>query len=62
VDDARRRTQRWLLAFSISYNLCAVGLAVAGMMNPLVAAILMPASSLASLALVGAGMSGVGRS
>jgi Cu2+-exporting ATPase len=62
VDDARRRTQRWLLAFSISYNLCAVGLAVAGMMNPLVAAILMPASSLASLALVGAGMNGVGRS
>jgi P-type Cu2+ transporter len=62
VDDARRRTQRWLLVFSISYNLCAVGLAVAGMMNPLVAAILMPVSSLATLAVVGAGMSRAGRS
>ncbi|MBL9215645.1 MAG: heavy metal translocating P-type ATPase metal-binding domain-containing protein [Opitutaceae bacterium] len=56
VDAVRRRTHRWLLAFSIAYNLLAVGLAVAGRMNPLLAAILMPASSLATLALVAAGM------
>lgn len=56
VNDARRRTHRWLLAFSIGYNLFAVGLAVAGKMNPLIAAILMPLSSLLSLAIVGEGM------
>jgi P-type Cu2+ transporter len=56
VDDIRRRTQRWLLIFSVAYNLFAVGLAVAGRMNPLLAAVMMPASSLASLALVGWGM------
>lgn len=58
VNDARRRTHRWLLAFSISYNLFAVGLAVAGIMNPLIAAVLMPLSSLLSLAIVGQGMRG----
>ena len=60
VNDARRRTQRWLLVFSIAYNLIAVGLAVAGHMSPLVAAILMPVSSLVSIAIVGAGMRRVG--
>ncbi|MDI1250968.1 MAG: HAD-IC family P-type ATPase, partial [Lacunisphaera sp.] len=60
VNDARRRTQTWLLVFSIAYNLVAVGLAAAGHMSPLVAAILMPVSSLLSLAIVGAGMRGVG--
>jgi len=58
VNDARRRTHRWLLVFSIGYNLFAVGLAVADMMNPLIAAILMPLSSLLSLAIVGQGMRG----
>jgi Cu2+-exporting ATPase len=56
VNDARRRTQAWLLFFSVVYNLVAVGLAVAGRMNPLLAAILMPVSSLATLALVIGGM------
>ncbi len=56
VNAARRRTQAWLLAFSVSYNALAIGLAVAGHMNPLLAAVLMPASSLVSLALVGGGM------
>jgi len=60
VNDARRRTQTWLLVFSVAYNLLAVGLAAAGHMSPLVAAILMPVSSLLSLAIVGAGMRGVG--
>jgi Cu2+-exporting ATPase len=34
------------LAFSLAYNLAAAGLAMAGLINPLIAAILMPASSL----------------
>jgi P-type Cu2+ transporter len=56
VDDARRRTHRALMVFSISYNLMAVGLAVTGHMDPLLAAILMPLSSLLSLGIVGVGM------
>ena len=56
VNAARRRTQMWLLAFSIAYNALAVGLAAAGLMNPLLAAILMPVSSLLTLAIVAAGM------
>ena len=59
INDARRRTQVALLVFSVAYNLLAVGLAVSGRMNPLVAAVLMPLSSLASLAIVGIGMRGV---
>jgi Cu2+-exporting ATPase len=61
INDARHRTQVELLVFMIAYNLFAVGMAVAGKMNPLVAAILMPASSLATLAMVGWGMRGAWR-
>ena len=39
VSLVRRRSQRIILGFSIAYNVLAVGLAVAGRMNPLVAAI-----------------------
>jgi Cu2+-exporting ATPase len=56
VDAVRRRTQMVILVFSIAYNLLAVGLAVAGKMNPLIAAILMPVNSLATLAIVTGGM------
>ncbi len=56
VNDLHRRTQFVILVFSVLYNLLAVGMAVAGCMNPLLAAILMPANSLATLALVTAGM------
>jgi Cu2+-exporting ATPase len=56
IDALRRRTQTWILIFSVAYNLLAVGLAVAGRMNPLVAAILMPINSLLTLALVSGGM------
>jgi Cu2+-exporting ATPase len=56
VNVTRRRTQLGLLVFSVAYNALAVGLAVAGHMNPLLAAILMPVSSLLSLAITGAGM------
>jgi Cu2+-exporting ATPase len=39
-------TIRWNIAASLSYNLLAVGLAAAGFISPLLAAILMPISSL----------------
>lgn len=61
INDARHRTQLALLVFMTAYNLFAVGMAVSGHMNPLVAAILMPLSSLATLAIVGWGMRGVWR-
>jgi Cu2+-exporting ATPase len=56
TDSARRHTQIAILAFSILYTATAVGLAVAGMMNPLIAAVLMPINSLLTLAIVGVGM------
>ena len=56
VNGIRRRTQLAILIFSVAYNLVAVGLAVAGMMNPLIAAALMPINSLLTLALVTGGM------
>jgi Cu2+-exporting ATPase len=56
VNSTRRRTQCVILVFSVVYNAVAVGLAVAGHMNPLVAAILMPINSLLTLALVTGGM------
>lgn len=56
VDRIRRRTQVAILIFSVVYNVLAVGLAVAGHMNPLVAAILMPVNSLLTLGLVTGGM------
>ncbi len=56
VDARRRATQRVILFFSIAYNLLAVGLAVAGHVNPLVAAVLMPVNSLVTLLIVTLGM------
>jgi Cu2+-exporting ATPase len=56
VNAVRRRTQAIVLVFSVAYNVAAIGWAVAGRMNPLVAAVLMPANSLVALALVSAGM------
>lgn len=53
IDAARRRTHKALLAFMITYNVLAVGAATLGWMNPLLAAILMPLGSLATLAIVG---------
>ena len=41
-----------ILVFSVAYNRLAVALAVAGQMNPLLAAILMPVNSLATLGIV----------
>jgi len=56
VNAVRRRTQATILVFSVLYNLLAVGFALAGRMNPLVAAILMPVNSLLTLAIVTGGM------
>lgn len=54
----RHRTARAVVTFAIAYNVVAVALCLAGRMSPLLAAILMPASSLVSLAIVFAGFSG----
>ena len=53
VDGARRtvRVIRRNLLVSLAYNALGVGLAMAGLLNPLVAAILMPASSLTVISL-----------
>ena len=56
TNDVRRRTHTVMLVFSIAYNLLAVGLAVAGRMSPMLAAILMPVNSLLTLAIVSWGM------
>ncbi len=56
VNALRRRTQITVLVFSVAYNALAVGLAVAGHMNPIVAAVIMPINSLITLALVTGGM------
>jgi len=47
----RTRTVLQVFAFAIIYNLVAVGVCLAGLMSPLLAAILMPLSSLACLGL-----------
>ncbi len=52
VGRVRRRAARAAIAFAITYNLVVGGFCLAGKMNPLLAAILMPSSSLLSLALV----------
>ena len=52
---SHRRTTRRVFAFAIVYNVLAVGAALSGLMNPLVAAIIMPLSSLVSIGLVLAG-------
>ncbi|MEM9226895.1 MAG: heavy metal translocating P-type ATPase metal-binding domain-containing protein [Verrucomicrobiota bacterium] len=49
----RQLAVRDILAFAISYNVIAVAVCLAGWMNPLLAAIIMPLSSLATLGLVG---------
>lgn len=48
----QRRAARRVVAFAIAYNAVAIALCLGGLMSPLLAAILMPASSLVSLGLV----------
>jgi Cu2+-exporting ATPase len=45
-------TTRAVFAFAITYNAAAVTASLAGLMNPLIAAIIMPLSSLASIGIV----------
>jgi Cu2+-exporting ATPase len=58
LDTAKRRrsTAHAVVGFAIAYNVVAVTLCLAGRMNPLLAAVLMPASSLVSLAIVYSGL------
>ena len=52
LTDGACRTMRIIrrgIALSLAYNVVGVGLAVAGVINPLVAAVMMPASSLTVL-------------
>jgi Cu2+-exporting ATPase len=48
----RRATARCVVGFAIAYNVAAITVAMAGRMNPVLAAVLMPASSVVALALV----------
>jgi len=54
VAATRRRALRQVFAFAVAYNVLAVAICLAGKMNPLAAAILMPLSSLITLGLVAA--------
>lgn len=58
IANQRKRTMTSLLAFAIAYNLVAISLALAGIVTPLLAAILMPLSSIASLAIAWIGLRG----
>jgi Cu2+-exporting ATPase len=53
----RRTTVRRVIAFALTYNFCTILVSLAGRMNPLAAAILMPVSSLVSVAIVYLGCS-----
>jgi len=53
----RRQTVAVIFGAAICYNLVAVSLCLAGMMHPLLAAILMPLSSIATLAIAWVGLS-----
>jgi Cu2+-exporting ATPase len=50
----RATAVRRVAIFAIAYNAAAAGLSLAGLMNPLVAAIIMPLSGLVTLAIVAA--------
>ncbi|MCD8481754.1 MAG: hypothetical protein LR015_03155 [Verrucomicrobia bacterium] len=56
VSKRRALVMRNVMIFAISYNLLAVSICLMGKMNPLLAAVLMPLSSLFSLVLVARGM------
>jgi cation transport ATPase len=60
VDVARRlaRTVHTDLAIAVTYNVVVVAVALAGLMQPWLAAVLMPASSLGTIAFTMAAMRG----
>jgi len=53
VAELHRKAVRRVFAFSVTYNLVTAVVGLAGFLNPLAAAILMPLSSVATLSLVG---------
>ncbi|MDB6140779.1 MAG: copA [Verrucomicrobiaceae bacterium] len=53
VAELHRKAVRRVFAFSVTYNLVTAGAGLAGHLNPLAAAVLMPLSSVATLSLVG---------
>lgn len=63
VESARSTTRRVraCLVVGLSYNAVAAGIALAGLLNPIFAAVLMPASSLSVLAIALAGRTHSGR-
>ncbi len=52
----RRATARLVIGFAIAYNVAAITISMAGRMNPVLAAVLMPASSVVALGLAGFGL------
>jgi Cu2+-exporting ATPase len=56
VAKRRRRVVAIIFAVAVIYNISAVGICLAGMMHPLLAAILMPLSSLVTLGLAWIGL------
>jgi len=56
VATRRRRMVSSIFALAVLYNITAVGICLAGLMHPLLAAILMPLSSLVTLALAWLGL------
>jgi Cu2+-exporting ATPase len=52
----RRATARRVIGFAIVYNVAAITVSMAGHMNPVLAAVLMPASSVIALALAALGL------
>lgn len=57
----RRHTVATIFATAVTYNLAAVSLCLAGLMHPLLAAILMPLSSIATLAISWCGLGITGK-
>ncbi|MDF1657710.1 MAG: heavy metal translocating P-type ATPase metal-binding domain-containing protein [Verrucomicrobiales bacterium] len=53
LDQTKRRNRfvAILFATALTYNICAIGLCLAGLMNPLLAAIIMPLSSIVTTAI-----------
>jgi Cu2+-exporting ATPase len=56
VAELRRRAIRRVFVFAVCYNVGTVSLALAGLINPLVAAVAMPVSALLSLSIATVGM------
>jgi Cu2+-exporting ATPase len=52
IAQRRRTAARAVVTFAIAYNAAAIALSIAGKMSPLLAALLMPLSSLATIAIV----------